>query len=330
MSERNTVVLTTSAKPDPASSRMARRLAKTRSAWATTSPPTICPVFGSRAICPAVKMNPLATIAWEYGPIAAGARSVWMVLMLTSSPRSWSVAARVPPRILRGVHEVEQPPRVGGNGERKRRRVDAAGGGEAGYGVRDPRGLVALPAIGDRREIGGVGLGENAIVRHEAQQLVVRPLPEGDDAAERDVPSGIECHSGEFVAPRVAVEHSADPLQAGFAHHRHRVGLRLARVDDDGDAVRAREGELRGECGALAIARRVIVVIVEPTLADRDCTEGELGADRGVVVPRVEGGRVVRMNPGGVPDEAGMPGGDGAGTGRGGDRLADADDSRGA
>src|SRR6476646_10415764 len=146
MSERKTVVFTTSATLDPASSRMARRFDRTRSAWATTSPATIWPVAGSSAIWPAVKTKPFATIACEYGPMAAGARSVWMVLMLTSSPEGWSWMARVPRRILRRVHEVEQSPGVVGDGERERGCVDASGGGEAGDGVRDPGGFVALAA----------------------------------------------------------------------------------------------------------------------------------------------------------------------------------------
>src|SRR5262245_38936183 len=36
----------------------------------------ISPVRGSIGICPETNTNPLALIAWEYGPIAAGALSV--------------------------------------------------------------------------------------------------------------------------------------------------------------------------------------------------------------------------------------------------------------
>jgi hypothetical protein len=65
MSWRKIVVFTTSPQPAPTVSRMAARFASTRLVWATTSPSTIWPVAGSRAICPAVNRNPLATMPCE-------------------------------------------------------------------------------------------------------------------------------------------------------------------------------------------------------------------------------------------------------------------------
>src|SRR6476661_526175 len=253
-----------------------------------------------------------------------------MVLMLTSSPEGWSWMARVPRRILPRVHEVEQSPCVVGDGERERGCVNAPGGGETGDSVRDPGGFVALAAIGDPREVWRVGLGEAAIVRHETQQVVVRPLPEGDDAAEGDMPADVERRAREVVAPGVTVQHAAHPLPARFADHRDGVVLGVARMDDDGDAMLVGEGELRGEGRALAVARRMIVVVIESAFADGDGAARELAADGSDVTHGVEAGGVVRVDAGGMPDEAGVRGGDRLRALGGGERFADADDASGA
>ena len=46
---------------------------------------TILPAAGSMAICPLVKTSLQVVTAWEYGPRAAGAVSVWMVFMMKGS-----------------------------------------------------------------------------------------------------------------------------------------------------------------------------------------------------------------------------------------------------
>src|SRR6478735_5605406 len=78
---RNTVVLTSASKDDPAASRIARRLARTRSVCGPIPPSTIWPEPGSRPSCPATNTSPLATIAWLYGAPwnGAGASSVRMI-----------------------------------------------------------------------------------------------------------------------------------------------------------------------------------------------------------------------------------------------------------
>jgi hypothetical protein len=97
-------------------------------------------------------------------------------------------------------------------------------------------------------------------------------------------------------------------------------------VDDDGHTVLVRDGELRGERRPLAVARRVIVVVIEPAFTDGDGAAGQLGAD-GVGVARViEFRGVVRMNARGVPDEPGMRLRDAAGARGRGDGFSDADD----
>ena len=73
MSARNTVVLTTASKPTPAAPSIAPTFSRTRRVCAAMSPSTSVPVAGSSGIWPEQKRNGPATIAWEYGPMAAGA-----------------------------------------------------------------------------------------------------------------------------------------------------------------------------------------------------------------------------------------------------------------
>src|SRR4051812_20653967 len=89
MSSRNTVVFTTRSSPEPDASSTAARLSSTRFVCSFMSPLTISRVIGSSASCPAQNTSSPATMAWLYGPIAAGAFAVWMLRM--SSPMSPSL-----------------------------------------------------------------------------------------------------------------------------------------------------------------------------------------------------------------------------------------------
>ena len=64
MSTRNTVVLTTFCRSEPAAASTAWRLASTRSVCSLIPPPTISMVAGLKAICPAVNTRPLTMVAW--------------------------------------------------------------------------------------------------------------------------------------------------------------------------------------------------------------------------------------------------------------------------
>src|SRR6266702_6660747 len=75
---RKTVVLTSLSSPDPASSRIARKFAKTCSVCSSIDPPEGSLSPGFSASWPETKTKPLATIACEYGAPwnGAGAASV--------------------------------------------------------------------------------------------------------------------------------------------------------------------------------------------------------------------------------------------------------------
>src|SRR5579864_4293070 len=75
---RKTVVLTSLSSPEPASSRIARRFAKTCSVCSSIDPPASSLSPGFSASWPETNTKPLATIACEYGAPwnGAGAASV--------------------------------------------------------------------------------------------------------------------------------------------------------------------------------------------------------------------------------------------------------------
>ena len=152
-----------------------------------------------------------------------------------------------------------------------------------------------------RREVRRIRLDEKPVVGHEPQQRVVRPLPERDDAAERDVPARRRAPPRRARRARVAVQHAAHAARAGLAHHR-RACRPPPRACGPPPARRARRAS--ASCAAkrraLLLARRVVVVVVEAALADGDRTVGDVRADRRRVARGVEAGGIVRMHAGGV------------------------------
>src|SRR5207247_9259159 len=64
MSTRYTVVFTTRSNPDPAALRIAPRFLRICSACSAVVLPTMPPVLGASAICPAVYTIPSTTTAW--------------------------------------------------------------------------------------------------------------------------------------------------------------------------------------------------------------------------------------------------------------------------
>src|ERR1700704_1808472 len=85
---RNTVVLTSLSSPDPASSRIARRFAKTCSVCSSIAPPESSFSPGFSASCPETKTKPLATTACEYGAPWNGAGADSVRTMVLSATRS--------------------------------------------------------------------------------------------------------------------------------------------------------------------------------------------------------------------------------------------------
>ena len=83
----NTVVLITSSTKTPDSLISSQRLPIACLACASM-PSGISPVDGTTGITPDVNTNPLASIACEYGPIAAGALSVEIIFKVIKANRA--------------------------------------------------------------------------------------------------------------------------------------------------------------------------------------------------------------------------------------------------
>ena len=230
-------------------------------------------------------------------------------------------------RVDDGSTQAEQASGVRTGERRDVSRLGIPCPGEPLHRVRTPGGLVALPAIRDRCEVGTVALDEEPVVGDEREERVVGPFLERDDAAEGDVPAGGEGIAGECVRSREAVEHSADPGPTGLTDHCRGVVLGLAGVDDDRAPGLLRDGELVGEGAALERPGRVVVVVVETAFPDGDGAIGHRGSDRGGVLSGVVSGRIVRMHAGCPPDDTRMRRSDGTGPCRRLQGLPDADDA---
>jgi hypothetical protein len=162
---------------------------------------------------------------------------------------------------------AEDAPRVGGGFARQVFERHPAGARE---GVRDgvhERRLVALAPVWHRGEVGGVGLDEQAISRAGGQSIVHRPVLEGDHAAEGKVRTDGEARfeHADPRAERVQHDSARDP-----AEHRGHIGVGVARVDDGRLPALGCKAELGLEGAALERPGRVIVVVIETDLAERD------------------------------------------------------------
>jgi hypothetical protein len=200
--------------------------------------------------------------------------------------------------------QTEKALGVGRGGPSKVEGIVGPGSRDLRERVSDPRRLVPFPSEGNGCEIWGIGLHEQAIPRHQSQQVVVRPFLEGHDPAERDVPARLERELGQRTGARIAVQDAEDARGSSIANHRACVVFRVSGVDDYGLVHLIGERNLGRECRALHLARRIVVMIVESALADRDGRFREDLAQLRHVARGVKRGCVVRMYSRGRKDEA--------------------------
>jgi len=198
--------------------------------------------------------------------------------------------------LWRAEGQTEEAPRVRGTGATELEGIVSASGCDPGERVSDPRRLVPLSPEGDRRQVRRVGLHQQPVSRHQAQQVVVSPLVEGHYPTERHVPAGAKRELRQRVRARVAMHDTDDAASLRLLDERPRVVFRVARVNDYGSLGLGGEGYLGGKRRALGRARRIVVVIVEATLADGDRGVLEKLAKPGNIAPLVECGRVVGMD----------------------------------
>ena len=202
--------------------------------------------------------------------------------------------------------QTEESFGVCGRNPSKLERIVAPGRCNLRKGVGNPRRFVPLPPEGNRREVRGVGLHQQAIPRYKPHQVVVRPFVESHDPAERDVPFRVERELGQRVGARIAMEDSEDAGSSGIANDRACIVFGISGVDHDRLVDLSSECDLSGEHSALGFARRVVVVIVESALANRDGRLSKQLAQLRNVARRVERGCVVGMDSSGRKDEPGI------------------------
>ena len=180
----------------------------------------------------------------------------------------------------------------------------AAQFGDEGGGVGDKGRLAGLAAMRDRGEEGRVGFDQQPVLRNGLSHVLqVAGVLEGHDPAQRDVEAEVERGSGELGASGEAMEHPADaPFPRRFGEDRRGIVLGVAGVDDQRQAGGPRRLDMRGEALALRGAVGLVVIIIEPALADRDDARVRRGLDqrRGAEIGMGVG--LVRMDPDAGPD----------------------------
>ena len=128
------------------------------------------------------------------------------------------------------------------------------------------------------------------------------------------------------MGARIAVQDSDNSGGARLADYGSRIVFGLTRVNDDWPPRLVSKRNLGREGGTLSIARRVVVVVVEAALANRDRAVPEKLAQLRYIALDLERRGIVRVDSRGSENEArvfcGVLGGQRSGV----NRLADADD----
>ena len=148
----------------------------------------------------------------------------------------------------------------------------AAGLGQHLGGLDHIGRLVALAAELAGREIGRVGLDQEAVGRQRrGDRAQVVGFLEGQDAGERDREAERDGAARRGRGPPVKQCSTAGkaPFPVSSSRIARHVVVGLARMDHQRQAGFARGGDVVAEAVLLRVARAVVVVIVEPGLADR-------------------------------------------------------------
>ena len=128
--------------------------------------------------------------------------------------------------------------------------------------------------MGDWSEEGRIRLDEHAVRGEPLGRILQVPsVLEGHDPGKGDVEAQIESLSSQIRRAGEAMEHSGD---ATFPHclpkDLGRVFLGVASVNDERKPALARRIDVRLEALVLRPTLRIVVMIVEPALADGDHT----------------------------------------------------------
>jgi hypothetical protein len=200
--------------------------------------------------------------------------------------------------------QTEEALSVGSSRPAKLLRIITPNCGDLSERVRDPCGLVSLPAIRRRREVWRIGLDQKSIARHHPNQIVVRPFLERYDPAERDVPAGGDGEFGQRLRPGITVKDSDDSSAACLRDYGSRIVFRVPSMDNYRALCLLGQRDLGRESRTLRSAGRVVVVVIEAALADRDSAVLHKAAELGDVALGLKRRGVVGMNASSREDEA--------------------------
>src|SRR5262245_12154521 len=115
----------------------------------------------------------------------------------------------------------------------------------------------------------GVRLDQEAVDGDGAYRIPQRVgIPKGHDARHRNVKPEVEIATSVLGVAREAVHDTPRVAQRLRAEERGRVEVRIADVYDEREPELAGEARGAGKCLELCGARGVVVVVVEPGLAD--------------------------------------------------------------
>ena len=184
--------------------------------------------------------------------------------------------------------------------------ADALELGHLGRGMGDEGGLVGLAALRHRREVGRVGLDQQPVERdvaHDGAQGLGRL--EGDDARDRDVHAERQRPVRHLGARAEAMDQAGEGALGVFLlEDVAGLAVGVAGMDDQRQAGLARRRDMGAEALGLLGARAVLVVEVEPGLADADDLGMARGLDQAVgrALPLLLG--LVRMDADRAPDIA--------------------------
>ena len=130
-------------------------------------------------------------------------------------------------------------------------------------------GSLRTTAMGHRREERTVRFDQQTVERTARRGLShVSRVLERHDPAERDVHAGAQALLDLVGTTREAMQHGSLGDALG-PQHVEQIGPGVAGVDHQREIVRVRQPDLRGERRPLRVARRMLVVVVQPAFADR-------------------------------------------------------------
>src|SRR5688572_16837310 len=186
--------------------------------------------------------------------------------------RSSAIASQRPTLCMRRpLVYVEQAKEVGAGGRSHLFQRDSAQPGDLLGHVLHQRGLVGLPAVGHRREVGRIGFDQHALQRHLTRDLPQRRrVLEGDDPGKGDVEAQRQRRARDLPGAREAMHDAAHLPGALLVHDAQGILGRLPHMDDERLAAATCGADMGAEALALPFGIALDAVVIQPGFPDRN------------------------------------------------------------